>query len=332
MDTLFTTASLHARDRFEYWHEVAERVLTGHDSRPARRDRFDAELRAANLADLGLFSFEMGAMACERAGKHIAHGATDDLFLCRNGSGRFALEQNGRRNLFRSGDMVLLDANRRYSVQFSSNSQMIMLKIPRRILEARFGEMHDVFGAKLAGATGLNAHLAATLDSICSNVCDFDQATADTVRNHLVDLLAHTFNLMLGEGRRLTTPRALALMRLKHVVEARIADPNFDGAAAARAAGMSVRYANALLGAQDTSLARFIRAARLDRCRQALADPAQDHRAIGEIVFAWGFQDISHFGRLFSATYGVTPRAYRRSRGEDAEPLAAPAPDTLSVA
>lgn len=330
MKTVFTTAGIHARDRFDYWHDVAERVLTGHDSRPGHRDRFDAELRAADLADFGFYAFKNGAMACERAGKHIAGGATEEFFLCHNGSGLFALEQNGRRNVFRPGDMVLIDSNRRYSVQFTDGSQMLMLKVPRRILEARFGEMHDVAGAKLAGSQGLHRHVSTTLASICDNIDQFDDRTAESVRSHLVDLLTNMFDMMLGEGKRLSTPRALALMRLRGAVETQIADPMLDSASAARAAGMSVRYANALLEAEGTSLARLIRDMRLGHCRQALSDPSQDHRTIGEIAYAWGFSNLTHFGRLFAATYGATPREYRRSRPGDAA-LAPAEPRLLAV-
>ena len=41
-------------------------------------------------------------------------------------------------------------------------------------------------------------------------------------------------------------------------------------------------------------------------------DPRRAHRTIGEIAFAWGFSDLSHFGRRFKAEFGVSPGEYRR--------------------
>ncbi len=77
-------------------------------------------------------------------------------------------------------------------------------------------------------------------------------------------------------------------------------------------AGISIRYANALLSVEGTSLERCILDRRLERCRRALEDPRQAHRTIGDIAFAWGFSDLSHFTRRFKAEFGVSPGEYRR--------------------
>ena len=85
-------------------------------------------------------------------------------------------------------------------------------------------------------------------------------------------------------------------------------------AAVSAETGISVRYANALLSAEGTSLERCILDRRLERCRRALEDRRQAHRTIGEIAFAWGFSDLSHFGRRFKAEFGVSPGEYRRQK------------------
>jgi AraC-like DNA-binding protein len=121
---------------------------------------------------------------------------------------------------------------------------------------------------------------------------------------------------------------------LKSVIEARLYDPGLKPAAVAAAAGISSRYANALLARHGTSLERLIQQRRLERCRDALDDPAQVHRTIGEIAFGWGFADLSHFGRRFKTEYGLSPTDYRqrcalpRSHGTPA--AAAPARGVLA--
>jgi AraC-like DNA-binding protein len=103
---------------------------------------------------------------------------------------------------------------------------------------------------------------------------------------------------------------------LKSAVDAGLCDPELRPATVAAAAGVSVRYANALLSHEKTSLARYIQDQRLERCRAALGDPAHAHRTIGEIAFSWGFSDLSHFGRRFKAEYGCLPSDYRREMRE----------------
>lgn len=316
MKTVFTTAGLHARDRFEYWHDIAERVLVGHDSSPIRRERFVAELRAAELADVGLYSFDNGAMRCARERRHIVNSDAGELFLCRQSTGRFALEQCGRRNVYGPGDMVLLDSSLPYSVRFTDGSNMLMVKVPRKLLEARFGSLRKFFGAKLEMSAGLNAYLSETLPILSRNAGDFGDAATEALRNQLVDLLTFALGALDDDDpdRRLSTPRSLAVMRLRAAIENRLADPGLDSETAAGAAGMSVRYANSLLEAEGTSVAKLIRETRLAKCRAALSDPAQDNRTISEIAFGWGFNDLTHFGKVFGAAFGLTPRAFRQAR------------------
>lgn len=52
------------------------------------------------------------------------------------------------------------------------------------------------------------------------------------------------------------------------------------------------------------------------RCRlsHAARDLLADHSPLKVIAERWGFEDASHFCRLFRHTYGLTPAAYRHSR------------------
>jgi AraC-like DNA-binding protein len=104
----------------------------------------------------------------------------------------------------------------------------------------------------------------------------------------------------------------MALLNVRAAIESRLSDPALDAATVAKAAGVSVRYANALLAEENTSIMRLTWARRLARCRQALEDPLQNHRTLSEIAYGWGFSDMTHFGRSFKAMYDVLPRDHRQ--------------------
>lgn len=140
--------------------------------------------------------------------------------------------------------------------------------------------------------------------------------TAATVADQALDLFAVALAKASGAREpRVSSARFVVLTRLRAAVEGRLADPALGPAAAAAAAGVSLRYANSVLADENTSIARYIQTRRLERCRQALCDPAQAHRSISDIAYCWGFSDMTHFGRRFKKAYGLLPREYRKCRG-----------------
>ena len=108
--------------------------------------------------------------------------------------------------------------------------------------------------------------------------------------------------------------RAALLYRLKAHIRARLSDPELSLGETAAALGISPRYVNDLLSDEATSFQRHVLKERLAQCARDLASPMLAHRQVGEIAFAWGFNDLSHFGRVFREHYGASPREWRQSK------------------
>lgn len=111
-----------------------------------------------------------------------------------------------------------------------------------------------------------------------------------------------------------STHRSALLYRLKAHIRSNLADPDLSLPETAAALGISPRYVNDLLADEDTSFQRHVLAERLAQCRRDLASPVLAHRHISEIAFAWGFNDLSHFGRVFREHFGMSPRDFRQSQ------------------
>jgi AraC-like DNA-binding protein len=98
------------------------------------------------------------------------------------------------------------------------------------------------------------------------------------------------------------------LARAKQRTISRIADPDLSPAIVAEASFVSVRQLHRLFAADGTTFGTFLREERLRRCRADLADPRLEHEP--------GSRSPAHFSRLFTARYGITPRAFRRASAE----------------
>jgi AraC family transcriptional regulator, positive regulator of tynA and feaB len=157
VERLFSTDAVHPRDRFDYWHEVACRTITTHDCRPACRATFQAEIESAMLAEIGLVRFTNSPMAVSHGERHVSQCETDDLFLCRQIAGSLIAEQDGRQAVLTPGDMTLLDPRLPYSARFSSGSNLLVIKLPRRALEVRIGAIR-----------GMAARMMTSLDPVVS--------------------------------------------------------------------------------------------------------------------------------------------------------------------
>jgi AraC-like DNA-binding protein len=310
MDTIFSTATVHPRDRFDCWHEVACKRIVGHHSRALSRPAFEANLQAGSLADIELLIFQNSPMNVARTRSDIAQARSDDLFVCRQLSGTVTLDQEGREIALSAGDFCLLDPLLPYTGRFIDNSKMLVLKVARRRLEAPAGKTYGMTARPLGrGAAGeLTSGFLGLLPAYASG----PQPGAVQIEQQTLDLVGHSISVaMAKECTNNSSPRALVSLRLRAAVEKRLSDPLLSPATAAEAAGISVRYANLILAEQQTSLARFIQSLRLERCRRAMTDPSQAHRTLSDIAFGWGFSDVTHFSRSFKKSFGVPPRDYR---------------------
>ncbi len=271
METLFTTDDVHPRDRFAYWHEVACRNIVDHDSEPVSRLTFEAAIEAAALADLGLVVFGSSAMTVSRTPRQAARATSDELFVCRQLSGVLTLEQHGREVVLDSGDVTLLDPAVPYQGRFSEGSNLLVLKAPRRALEARVGRTRDMVARVIKPSQGEGSLTSSFLAMLPTHTGRMRPAAEGIVRENVLDLVA----VSLAQQTEIMSPKissahSLALMSLRAVVEARLTDPNVDAAAVAAAAGISVRYANAVLAREGTSIMRLIRACTSDGERRRL--------------------------------------------------------------
>ena len=314
MEKLFSTHDIHPRERFSYWHDLACKILVDHDSEPQCRQSFHAEIKTGMLADIQLLLFENSQLQVVRTARHIAQARTDDLFVIRQVAGRLTLEQQDREVALKPGHMTLLDPMLPYRGRFSPGSRLLVLKLQRRELEARIGKAGEMVVRPLRPAmpeSGLTSSFLALLPEYSGRL---DAASQEMTRDQTLDLIAVSLGKTMEHGRRqLSSPRMVALQKVRAAIESRLTDPALDAKMVSTVTGISVRYANAVLARLDTSLGRLIREKRLDRCRRSLGDPLQEHRTVGEIAYGWGFSDLTSFGRAFKKAYGVLPSDYRRA-------------------
>lgn len=312
----FTTDDVHPRERLSYWIEAATRGYVEHMTLPLDRASFHGSVAISSLPGIGLSAFEADAHRVDRSGRNRASDDGDDLLLSALLSGEISIGQDGRETIIEGRGLYVVDPVRPFELVLRKRSRHVIVKIPRAELEARIGSTADLTGRSHPVTSGVGA-LAMSLISLLPEQAEMlDSISGMKVAQQLLDLAGLTLNAGREYRAAISSPRATALLRLKTTVERLLVDPELKPERVAAEAGMSVRYANALLAEENWSIERYVAERRLERCRAAFEDAAQAHRNISEIAFNWGFSDLSHFGRRFKARYGVTPTEFRRSAAQ----------------
>jgi AraC-like DNA-binding protein len=289
-------------------------VFVDHECRVEGSTSFSATIHHAPLDQLEIAHVESdGLRESTRRARGIAHGEDNVFFLCAQLAGTSIMSQDGREAAMRPGDFMVIDAQRTSTNLFPAAYGLLIVKIPHRAMKARLASSSQLTACTISGATGIGGLTSEFIRMIPERIDDLTPTARAQIGEQVLDLVALALAAEGGKDRpALSSARAIALLRLRTAVESRLTDPALDPATAAGAAGISVRYANALLNAEGSSLERLIVSRRLERCRRTLEDPAQAHRSIGEIAYAWGFSDLSHFTRRFKRAFDCTPGDYRR--------------------
>ena len=313
MATIYSTREVHPRERLSFWLDIATKAFVRHEFCSNSGPSFIGALRADSLAGLGVATIECDPCDVSRTALDTARDDCDDLLVSLQVAGRVLLVQDGRQAVNERGSFVLLDTRRPYTQAFQTGTKTMVLKIPREALEARLGSVAPYTARTMEADNPIAGLASGFLSMLGTRVDALDGAASVTIAEQALDLVALAFSAGTQQsGCSLSSSRATTLLRLKAVIESLLCEPDLRPASVAAEAGISVRYANTLLSTEGTSLERCILDRRLERCRRALEDPRQTHRTIGEIAFAWGFSDLSHFTRRFKAAFGVSPGEYRR--------------------
>ncbi|NBM16646.1 helix-turn-helix domain-containing protein [Streptomyces sp. GC420] len=325
---VFDGADISASERFSAWSETCARQLTAtHLDRvgcaEATRE-FHATLRAAELGPIQLADLSYGSLRARRTPRLIrAHDPeTYQLALVRTGRQHFT--DGSRDVVVGPGSLLLYDSAQPFTAHVPEDIQYssLVVGIPRKLLPLPEQRIRPLAGTPVHGNDPMARLLCRFLDGIAAP--EFargpDPLTGtDSVRlgGIVADLTLALLARRLGEDERLLAApqRDTLLLRIRSYIERHLDDHALTPADIASAHHISLRYLHRLFEEQEMSVAAWIRARRLERCRRDLLAPELAAHPVGAIAARWGFPRPADFSRAFRRAYGVSPREYRRLPG-----------------
>jgi AraC-like DNA-binding protein len=317
MPAQFTTDAAPRHRRLALWQDIVCDVYVQLDCKSDLGGEFHGSITRAQLGSATCSEVSSCEQRVFRTPSRIARTHEDFILIALGKRGTGAVLQDGREIVIHPGEFAIYDTTRPYELRFNNDFTQRIFQVPREMLHRRIGGTQALTAVVFSSERPLEK-LAYDFISTVSEAADqIDQDAAFRLSGQALDLVAIAMGARLNMNMLpSTTHRSAMLYRIKAHIQAHLADPDLSLAGTAAALGISPRYINNLLADERISFQRHVLTERLERCRNDLSSPALAHRQVGEIAFAWGFNDLSHFGRAFREQYGVSPRDWRQLKLE----------------
>jgi len=303
----------------EVWREALAGLLLDcrlPDTGPFQFGELSAK-RSTTGAQLALLRSSEQQIVCNGHAASAAAPARVAIIFHAYGRGSIATSQ--RSCEFADNDVSVCDLQSAWCMTLREDFELLLLELPRERLLGRLGHnrlrLPIVLGATIAAAA-----VRPVMRTLGGNFSILDKADLATTEVAVTELVA---GAVLGETRldaeAMTQVQAGHVRRVDAAIEAQLGNPHLTIADIARQEGLSQRYLQRLFERQNTTFSTYVRERRLERCCNDLIDPNYSDQRIADISYRWGFSDQAHFSRMFSATYGTSPREFRKSVPRDAE-------------
>ena len=312
MAVVVDTSSAVPDRRLAVWQDIVCDTFVGLDCRSDMHDAFWGSVSQSTVGPVSCTRVDSCAQRVFRTPSRIARAGKDYVLVALGNSGVNGVFQDGREAVVSAGQFVIYDTTRPYELRFDDSFSQTIFQVPRKLLQQRIGSFDALTATTFSSDHPLEGLAYDFLVSLSKMVDHIDPATATRLLDQGLDLVAMAFaDRMHERSPDQSFHRSALLYRLKNYILAHLRDPELSMPRAAAAIGISPRYASDLMAAERISFRSYVQVQRLERCKRDLADPAHLARHVGDIAFAWGFNDLAHFSRVFKQRFGASPREWR---------------------
>ena len=314
MPILFTTEGSRGHRRLALWQDIVCDVYVGLDCASDLGTAFRGSVTQTAFGRAVCSEVSSDRQRVHRTRQRISRSDADFVLVALGREGIGGVFQDGRDTVIRPGEFAIYDTTRPYELQFDAAFRQIVFKLPREMLQRRIGATEAVTAITFGADSPLQPLAHDFIVKLCERADHIGAEHAERLSDQAADLLAMTLAERLStRPMPASSHRAALLYRIKAHIRTRLSDPDLSLPEVARELGLSARYINDLFSDEETSFRRYVLAERLKQCQRDLGSPALAHRQISDIAFSWGFNDLSHFGRVFREQFGLSPREWRRS-------------------
>lgn len=304
-----------AARRVEYWREMISSSFVALDCEVPESAHFGGSLRNGALGDIQVSRVVSAAQRVSRTSARIRQNPEDFVLLSFQLRGLGRVAQSDREAVLAPGDFALYDSTRPYRLQFDSEFEQIVLRLPRQLIGSRVPNPERITATSfrsVAASAGLAFDFVTRLSR---DVDQLSTATRTAFHDALVDILTATLAEPLTRDRSRRMNRGPALrLRIERFVDHNLGRADLDCRMLADAHGISARYLGKLFADNGDTPSDWIWSRRLERAMSLIEARIPARPSLTQIAYDCGFKDPAHFSRAFKARFGVSPSSIRGAK------------------
>ena len=259
----------------------------------------------------------MSPLITTRTKLNIANSPMDCIYGSFVLAGELSVEQAGRTNIAKPGDLIAYDSSSPVTMRLRSDTlyEDLAFSIPKchfAAVDDAEGRLRNTLLKRDKLIDPLSSCLAFIAENLLSSTADELSALYDAVVS-LLPLGAGCFD---GQNDKTAVLKGSSLLReILGFVNRNILDADLSARGAAAHFNVSARYVHKLLARSGATFNSYVMAKRLDHIRCELVASSCRRHPISELAYRWGFNDLSTFNRAFKQRFGCTPTHFRMHLG-----------------
>ncbi len=304
---VWSTDAIRERERFSYWREALCQAVFNLTIE-AQPENFSARITSRSSGVLRFATSESTGYRVARHRRDIDTAPSDHYSVFVQLRGHTVINQGGEQLAYLPNDIAISDGRYPFECDLPGDGRRAFAVIPREMVDRRAPWLRGKPLHKLAAGLAFVDLAKRHLLELTSPESTLSEGATGLLTENLCNLLALASADHAGTNRlqpELQMEAILAFCRQN------LHDAELTPQRVADRFGISVRTLHLRFAQIGETFGRWLLEHRLEACRGALRDEKQRGLNISDIAYRWGFNDLSHFNKVFRARFEQTPREWR---------------------
>lgn len=270
---------------------------------------FSASLRHKVIGEINVIESRCDPCTGYRTARHVESVEEPAVVLLSYLEGGEHIEFGGERYTVAAGDTFVWDSSKTTKFEVYESLHKVAFAMPARLLSHHALSALNQMPRKFDRSSGSRFLLSNLIRVVADRDFDDAEVEADTI---LDAVNAFVLGARPGDADHDNSLRERQRREILRYIDQHLPDPMLSLSHIAAVHRISKRYLHWLFRDQSVTVNELIILKRLEGCQRDLSSLGGAHLHVGQIAYAWGFSNISHFSKRYRARYGESPTETRQ--------------------